>query len=109
MVSARQQPRAARAAANRHPCVCRASLRAGGVRLQGKPAGLPPRSQAGRAGVLEQLQASLSGQFGDDGAGFRCLPGGQRHGVPGLKEGGPTRPIEPWLPAQPHRCPLPGW
>lgn len=59
----------------------------GGVRLEGKPEGVPPRSPTSRVGVLEQLQSSFSGQFGDHGAGFCCVPGSQRNGLPGLKEG----------------------
>lgn len=78
-------------------CVSRASVCARGVRLKGEPAGLPPCSQTSRAGVLEQLQASFSGQLGDHGAGFCCLPGGQRNGLPGIKEGPLARLVLPYL------------
>lgn len=65
----------------------RPSVCGGGVRLTGKPEGVSPHSSTGRVGVLERLQAGFSGQFGDHGAGVCCIPGGQRNGIPRLKEG----------------------
>lgn len=72
----------------------RASLRGGGVRLPGEPEGVPPGPPPARRGVLERLEAGFTGQSGDPGAGVCGVPGGQRNGVPGFKEGQEVEPSE---------------
>lgn len=65
----------------------RPSVCGGGVRLAGKPEGVPPCPSTCRPGVLERLPARFSGQFGGHGAGFCSISGGQRNGIPRLQKG----------------------
>lgn len=65
----------------------RPTVHGGRVCGTGKPKGVPPCSAASRIRVLGGLKAGFLGQFGDQGAGVCGLPGGQRNGIPRLKEG----------------------